>query len=130
LHLSVDQLTGVISNASWISELQAERNAANAVGAGGEFVVMEGGVAVGHLGITNLSGGTAKATGVLIGGASILRTAPITLDLAAPLYVPLYSGRGAFLGWISLTKGATNYGAALWIKPGSTNATSVRLAPE
>jgi hypothetical protein len=46
-------------------------------------------------------------------------------DTGIPLYVPLYSGKGLFLGWITLTNspGETNFGNPVWIKPGSTNAT-------
>jgi hypothetical protein len=48
---------------------------------------------------------------------------------AIPLSAPLYSGQGLFLAWITFTNwpAQTNFGQAVWIGPGFTNLTDVRL---
>jgi hypothetical protein len=68
-------------------------------------------------------------TGTLADGANIVRAAPMVKGPAIPLYVPLYSGKGMFLGWITFTNspGQTNTDGAFWIKPGATNATGVLI---
>ncbi len=126
-----DRMTGVISNADWTSLLHADRavfdTARNtAPVAGGRFtLVIPAGSAepVGYLAVTNTPGGTALVSGALPDGTSLLRTAPMAKDLSIPLFVPLYSGKGLFLGWIT----ATNNSQAVWVKPGFSNATPVLL---
>ena len=133
LHLNLDppgdQMTGVISNADWRSILQAglaSTNAAPECAGPFSFVFPLGtNLPAGCLTITNTPAGTALIAGTLADGARILRTAPIDQRAAIPLYVPLYSGKGLFLGWITLTNStaAANFGQAVWIKPGCTNLT-------
>ncbi|HWD18944.1 MAG TPA: FG-GAP-like repeat-containing protein [Verrucomicrobiae bacterium] len=140
LHLELnpidDQMTGVISNTAWLSILQADRAVFNAATnpaprVGGEFalVVPDGNEApAGYLRITNSAGGTALITGTLADGARLTRTAPMTKDAAIPLYAPLYSGKGLFLGWITFTNSSqTSFGQANWLKPGAVEPTSVTI---
>ena len=58
---------------------------------------------------------------------SFFRAAPMDQGAGIPLYIPLYSGKGLFLGWITFTNSpaAANFGQAVWIKPGRTNLTGV-----
>jgi hypothetical protein len=65
--------------------------------------------------------------GTLADGATFLRAAPMAKGPAIPLYVPLYSGQGLFLGWITLTNSTAqaNFGQAVWIRPGATNPAAV-----
>jgi hypothetical protein len=131
LHLNLDppgsQMTGVISNAEWSSILQAGRAGTNQTPDWAcPFLYLfpsATNLLAGCLTITNTSAGTALITGTLADGARILRTAPLLQGAAIPLYVPLYSGKGLFLGWITLTNSpaAANCGQAVWIKPGRTN---------
>jgi hypothetical protein len=141
LHLDIDppdgQMTGVISNADWRSSLQAGRAVFNAasnpapVSAGQYALVIPSGASasVGYLTLTNAESGSALVTGTLADGAHIIRAAPMVKGAAIPLYAPLYSGKGLFLGWITFTNwpGRTNFGDAFWIKPGSPNATGVLI---
>jgi hypothetical protein len=79
--------------------------------------------------VNNPVGGAALVTGTLPDGANIFRTAPMEKGPAIPLYVPLYSGQGMFLAWISFTNSPAqaNFGQAVWIGPGFTNLTDVYI---
>ncbi len=139
LHLDLappdGQMTGVISNADWRSILQAGRAALDAAtnpapASAGQFaLVVPSGASspVGFLDFTNTPRGTALVTGTLADGANIVRAAPMVKGAAIPLYVPLYSGKGLFLGWITFTNwpAQANSDGGFWIKPGSTNVTGV-----
>jgi hypothetical protein len=141
LHLNSDpaggQMSGVVSNAEWCSILQAGRASFDAArnpapDCAGQYTLMipsGSNAPVGYLNISNTPGGTAFVTGSLADGARLFRAAPMAKDTGIPLYVPLYSGKGLFLGWITLTNspGETNFGNPVWIKPGSTNATAVLM---
>ncbi|HZM05221.1 MAG TPA: immunoglobulin domain-containing protein, partial [Candidatus Saccharimonadales bacterium] len=126
-------MTGVLNAADWSSIFQGSRVVA-ALGAdeGGPFALIvpsAGNPTVGSLALTNTPAGTVLVTGRLADGAGIFRNAPMTQSGAIPLYVPLYSGHGLFLGWINLTNppASTNFGQAYWIKPGQTNPVSVSI---
>jgi hypothetical protein len=136
LHLDLDPpggpMSGVISSGEWRSILQAGRAGDPETESAGQITLETpagAGTPAGYLALTNTAGGTELVTGTLPDGARILRAAPIVKDGAIPLYAPLYSGKGLFLGWITLTNwpGQTNIGSAFWIKPGSTNATRVLI---
>jgi hypothetical protein len=124
-----DQISGVISNASWVSILHAERDAANfAPGIEGQFVIVipsDAATPAGYLTVSNTASGSAQVSGSLADGAELFRLAPVSKDLAIPLYLPLYSGQGLFLGWISPTNATANIGQATWIKPGAANPINV-----
>jgi hypothetical protein len=129
------QMTGVISNADWRSILQAGRcdfNAATnpAPVCDGQYAIIvpsDAAAPAGYLTINNTPGGTALVAGTLADGATFLRAAPMAKGPAIPLYVPLYSGQGLFLGWITLTNSTAqaNFGQAVWIRPGATNPAAV-----
>jgi hypothetical protein len=130
-------MSGVVSNADWCSILQAGR--ASFAGAcdltpevEGHFALVMpsgGNVPIGHLSVNTTPNGTALVSGTLADGARLFRAAPMAKDNRIPLYAPLCSGKGMFLGWITLTNspGETNFGNPVWIQPGSTNATSLLL---
>jgi hypothetical protein len=139
LHLNLDppdgRMTGVISSAEWSAVLQAGRAVFNAasnpapVYGGPMALVIPFGTntPVGYLTISNTPGGTALVAGRLADGAIILRAAPMNQGPAIPLYAPLYSGKGSFLGWITLTNStpSANLGRALWLKPDGAKTTGV-----
>jgi hypothetical protein len=141
LHLALappdGRMTGVISNASWLSVLQAglavfdaATNPAPAVA--GPFALVlpaSPGAPVGSLTLTNTPGGTAFVAGTLADGAGFFRAAPMEQGAVIPLYVPLYSGNGLFLGWLTPANppGQTNFGQALWLAPDAANAASVLI---
>jgi hypothetical protein len=130
-------MTGVISSADWRSVLQAGRSVFNAAtnpapDAASQFalVIPSGTNApAGYLTISNTVGGAALVTGMLADGASIFRSAPLEKGPAIPLYVPLYSGQGMFLAWITFTNSPpqANSAQAVWIGPGFTNLTDVYI---
>lgn len=132
LHLELnpaeDQMTGVISNTAWSSVLQANRTEVNPGPiTGGEFALVipaEADAPAGYLRLSNGAAGTVLVTGTLTDGAHLNRSAPMTKAGTVPLYAPLYSGRGLFLGWVTLGKEGD---AATWIKPGMSGPTSVRI---
>src|ERR1019366_9310701 len=110
------RMTGVISNADWLSELQAGRTVFDAatnpapVFAGQLALVIPSGdnAPVGYLAITNTPGGTAYVAGTLADGANFFRVAPLDQGAALPLYAPLYSGQCLFLGLLNLTNAAAS----------------------
>jgi hypothetical protein len=138
LHLDLnspnDKITGVISSAGWQSTLLTLRTTNNLFIPGeGKFALLipsEGNALAGNLSVNNTSPATALVTGTLADGAGIFRVAPVAQAASIPLYVPLYSGKGLFLGWITLTNGLgqSNCGNAIWINSKSTNAIEIILS--
>jgi hypothetical protein len=141
LHLNLDSpdgpMTGVISTVDWRSILLAGRVEYNAASnparanAGQFALVLAGGAGapIGYLNLTNTANGSALVAGTLADGSKILRAAPTVKGAVVPLYAPLYSGKGVFLGWISFTNppGQTDDCDAFWFKPGATNAARVLI---
>jgi hypothetical protein len=130
LDASLDALTGEVAGAGWNSALRAERACFDAAHPaptlGGQFVVMTAGETgpAGRLTVTNGAAGYALVKGTLADGASIFRNAPISKSLSVPVYAPLYSGEGLFLGWINLTNATpAARGEVWWIKAGGVGPT-------
>jgi hypothetical protein len=130
-------MTGVISNADWVSPLQAGVGAENpptktAPGLCARFVVIStsgGGAPVGSMTLTNGVDGTAVLSGILAGGWSFLGVAPVGAGGVIPLYAPRTSGDGLVLGWINLTNapGQTDFGRVWWFDPSRTNQPVILL---
>jgi hypothetical protein len=121
-------LSGVVSSGDWSSDLRAEKVVfdANAASVSGDlaFVLPSGSASpAGYLTITNFNG-SALISGTLADGAKLLRASPVGNSGAIPIYAPLYSNQGLFIGWVGggAAAGAGNVGQAIWIKPGTANA--------
>jgi hypothetical protein len=69
--------------------------------------------------VTVSAAGTISLSGALADGTSISQSVRVSKDGFWPAYVPLYSGKGSIIGWITLTNGAAEdlSGAINWIKP-------------
>jgi hypothetical protein len=125
-------LTGIVSAQDWQSVLQADRAVFNGTTvkatdyAGRYTLIVPPGVnaplespgGYGFATITNSLAGVAVLNGALGDGALFNQTVPISLNGLIPVYVPLYTGHGSLLGWLSFTNlpPQTVEGALNWIK--------------
>jgi hypothetical protein len=62
--------------------------------------------------------GTVKLSGVLADGTKITQSSQLSADGSWPLFVPLYSGKGLLMAWVSFENRAEDdlHGAINWIK--------------
>jgi hypothetical protein len=83
----------------------------------GQGMTMPGGNGYVTITVGRTSGST--LSGVLADGTVFTRHIPVSASGHAPLYVPLYSGRGSMVGWLNFTNGNTRcLGSRLsWYKP-------------
>ena len=135
LQLGPDTLSGTVSNAAWVSTLDAYRAVFNATTNpcpyAGRYTMAIPGEAggsgcpdgSGYGSVTVDKAGNAVMIGALAEGTVMGQTVPVSKDGDWPLYVPLYSGQGSLIAWLRFTPsaGLTNT-AATWIKP--TNSLS------
>ena len=65
------------------------------------------------------SNGLATLAGTLADGTKVSQKVPLSMNGQWPLYIPLYSGGGSVLSWLTVTNGLTNdvNGLLSWIKP-------------
>lgn len=132
-----DQVFGSVSSDTWGSGLVGDRAVFTSVKghtaptAGAYTVIfpgqdgnpgLPGGDGFGTIHIT--TAGVATFTGTLADGTTITRSAPISKNGEWPLYIPLYSGQGCIMSWLTFTNEAADdlTGAVSWIKPANTNA--------
>lgn len=119
------EMTGTVSSAAWSANLVAILAAADTVAPSRFAILPPAGVApVGYLAVTNNPGGAVLVNGALPDGTSIFRVAPVVKNASIPLYVPLYSGKGLFMGWVTFSQATNN---ALWIQPGETTGSPALL---
>ena len=124
---SAPQVTGTVSNASWVANLTAYR-ATNTVPSA-EYTMLippdtsntppnlsPGGD--GYALITNHVG-KATITGALADGAAFSQTVPVSQHGCVPIYANLYGGKGLLLGWINLDITNTTDVGLTWIHPGT-----------
>jgi len=126
-------ISGVLSSADpWIAELNADRAMTNAAAAGeaGRYTLMipgadddtnsaaqPGGDSYGTL-IVSATGGIAFA-GALADNTAVSQKALLLANGQWPFYVPLYSGKGSILGWLTFSNQVDSdiTGTVEWFKP-------------
>jgi glucose/arabinose dehydrogenase len=126
------QITGFITDGSWVADLIADRatfdartnpatNFANRytllIPGSGNTPDEPAGDGAG--GFTIDAGGVVKFTGTLADGSPMAQRVPLSRDGAWPLYVSLYRGLGSLLGWIMITNSAQPDlgGLVSWSRP-------------
>jgi hypothetical protein len=128
----VDQVFGRLGDGTWTSSLWGERATFNKLNiltplATKYTVVLPGQNEDGSLPagngygtVTVSTSGKVTFVGTLADGTKISQSVSLGKHALWPLYVPLYSGRGSLLSWISFTNQANCdlQGAGNWIKPG------------
>jgi sugar lactone lactonase YvrE len=127
------QITGTISNASWVANLVADQG--TNVLHSAEFTMLippdlvnnpptgsPGGD--GFLAITNYAttprsaaAAIARVTGALADGTRFVQAVPISADGYLPLFSSLYGGKGLVLAWLNLTLTNESGVGLTWIHP-------------
>ncbi|HWD92918.1 MAG TPA: Ig-like domain-containing protein [Verrucomicrobiae bacterium] len=125
---SSGQLTGSMSDGTWTAQILGGLAAFNsktnpAPYAGSYTLEIPGQAAPFSLGngfgsIKVDGSGNVKLTGMLADGTKLSQSAPLSSDGTWPVFVPLYSGKGLILGWISFVSRAGDdlHGTLSWLK--------------
>ncbi len=122
-------LTGNLSNAGWTAQIQSypavfsRTNPAREAGkytlviAGGNSPLLPGGNGFGALTVN--TAGLVTFSGVLGDGTKVTQSATISAQGQWPLYIPLDSGNGLLLGWLTFANEPESdlSGTLQWFKP-------------
>jgi hypothetical protein len=125
------QVTGEVSDGSWIAQLLADRATFNATTNpapfAGKYTMAIPGLANGAdspngdgFGSIVVDGaGRLRLTGELADGTKLSQSVPISANGQWPLYISLYGGKGSVLSWITFANQITNQltGLLNWTKP-------------
>ncbi len=125
-----DQITGTISDGTWMATLLGDRatfSKVNPADFAGPHTFLILGTPGGGLAPEGDSFGTVsvdasgvvKLKGTLADKTPVNARAPLSKHGQWPLYIPLYAGKGALLGWVNFTNQPTTdlEGLLSWIKP-------------
>jgi hypothetical protein len=125
-----DQITGSVSDGTWTAQFLGDRalfNATNPAPQTGKYTMILLGSPGAALAPEGDSYGTASVDlkgvvilkGSLADKSSIAGKVPLSKNGHWPLYVSLYGGKGALLGWATFADGPTTDfdGVMSWIKP-------------
>lgn len=126
-------VVGSVSNTSWMATLYGERTGfhpvTNAAPYPGKYTMVIYGIKSASSSLGNSFGtftlstsGAVKFAGTLADGTKVSQSTPVTQFGNWPLYVPLYSGQGFVLAWLSFTNSSTDdlTGTLNWIRPAGT----------
>ena len=127
---ATDVLTGQVHYATWTADLMAYRNPFNfrtnrALKAGKYTVLFpsssDGATQPGGDGsgaVTVDSAGNVRLVGMLGDGSKVSQAASLSKQGKFPLFLPLYSGRGAMFGWLTFADAPASgiQGALNWLK--------------
>ena len=69
-----------------------------------------------------LGNGTVRIHGVLGDGAVFHQRTFVSVDARIPLFVRLYGGRGALLGWLDVGGNGAIQGTLRWFRPGDSRS--------
>jgi hypothetical protein len=133
---STQSISGTVSNGSWTAVLNMDRATFSdssptmlaglytlqIPGSGNASSAPDGNA---YATVTVDLDGTATMSGKLADGTSISQAVSIAQDGVWPMYVPLYSGKGCLLSWITFTNKTTSKleGTAAWVKDSSAGGT-------
>ncbi len=131
-----DQVTGTLTDGSWMADIYGERLASYSVHApapeAGAYTLRLPGqdgdhslpMGDGFESVQVSSSGQARLGGMLADGTRISQGGLVSTGHRLPVYAALYSGKGLALGWITFTHGPSDEIAAelVWIKPANGQA--------
>lgn len=131
-----DRMAGAVSNASWASQLAADRAVFNAktnqAPQAGRYTLVlpgadnsseePGGASFGTLTIG--TAGQVNLAVSLADGTKASQSSALSKYGQWPLYLSLYSGKGSVLSWMTVTNAPSHVlgGQLVWIKPSSASA--------
>jgi hypothetical protein len=126
-----DQVTGIVTDGEFSSDLLGDRQVFDgktrrAAMAGKYTLILPGstnalvspaGDGFGSVTVDALGG--VRFTGELADGTSVAQESFLSKDGVWPFYAPLYGGRGAILGWLTIKNQSDSdvFGKLTWIKP-------------
>jgi len=126
LHLDIASgvITGTIGDGTGFTELTADRAVTSAGATAGKYTLLlpggTNGVAQpggdGYATVVVSSSGAISLKGVLADGTKITQKANLLTTGQWPFYVPLYSGHGSILSWLTFSNGVIG-GTLDWFKP-------------
>lgn len=132
-----DQLVGQVTDGTWVADLTASRTdfdgrKKKAPWNGNYTLVLPGttngdaALPAGHsYAILKVSTrGQTTMAGTLADGTSFSQSVPVSNEGLLPLYVPLYSGQGSLVSWLTFTNRADDdlNGPVNWIKPAGAHS--------
>src|SRR5439155_1909855 len=112
------QINGQVASGTWVADLLANRSnfsmRTNRAPWSGNFTLVFQGTNVdssllagdGYAFVRVTTTGAASMAGSLADGTSFSESAPVSNNGFWPVYVPLYSGKGALIGWLAFTNRA------------------------
>lgn len=130
-----NQVVGVVSGGAWIANLYGERMGLHVTTnsppyAGKYTFVIQGNTSPssslgnGFGALTLSTAGTVHLVGTLADGTKLSQGTTVSIFGKWPLYVPLYSGQGLAMSWVSFTdsKDYQLESGLTWIKPASAKS--------
>lgn len=130
------RIYGTVTDGIWTAPLSGGRSPASSPYAGEYTVAIPGATGSanlpagdGYAALHVAADGLGTINGLLADGTPILQSAYVTADGDWPLYVSMYVGKGAMVGWLTFTNLATSdvSGDLVWIKQAGASATSFPL---
>ncbi len=127
------EISGRVTDGGWTSVLSGGRTTGNSIYAGKYTLVIPGSVGDPHIpagdGYATLSvgvDGTATMNGTLADGTQFMQSAMVTDDGDWPVYVSLYSAKGAVVSWMRFANlsGSDVSGPLVWIKQAGASVAS------
>ena len=121
-----DQITGTVSDGNWAADFMGDRAVPGATNAGRYTMIIPGDSESdmvpngdGYGAVKVDAAGRLSLSGSLADGTKISQSARVSRNRQWPLYVPLYSGKGSLLSWMTFAKTDANdlSGLLNWIKP-------------
>ena len=124
LDLANGGMTGVFSDGTFISELIASKAVTSAGATAGKYTLLIPGGADGvaqpggdsYGTITVSSTGAISFSGELADGSKVTQKANLLSTGQWAFYLPLYSGKGSILSWLTFSNGVID-GSVEWFKP-------------
>jgi hypothetical protein len=124
LDIASGTITGLIGDGTGFTELAANRAVTSAGATAGKYTLLIPGGSNGvaqpggdsYATIVVSSTGAISLKGVLADGTKVAQKANLLTTGQWPFYVPLYSGHGSVLSWMTFSNGVIN-GTVDWFKP-------------
>lgn len=122
LDIASGVITGVFSDGSFTSELIADRAVTSATASkytllfpgSADGLTKPGGDSIATLSVS--SSGAISISGIAADNSKMTQKANLLTTGQVPFFVPLYSGHGSMLGWLTVSNGVIS-GTVDWLKP-------------
>lgn len=126
-----NEIVGQVAGDGWTAQLQAERagfgSKTKAPWAGNDTLLLQSGTnstasAGDGFGTVSVNkNGDVQWSGTLPDGTKVSQKSALSKDGVWPVYSSLYSGAGAFIGWLQCTNSSDIIGSGVWVvRPGAS----------